>query len=92
MNPRQQMSIECADKKDLERSQAAAAEARRAMQVALQTWARNDEMEKSREDYDAQVKQRLKVMEKAIESSIPGIIREVKQEVAPHIQKVSYHT
>jgi len=83
------MTIERADTKDLGRSQEAAAEARKDMQTALQMWGRDDE--KSRADYQARVKQRLKTMEKDIESSVRGIIKKVEQEMAPRTQKVSYH-
>lgn len=76
MNPSSQMTTEHAVEKDLERSKAAAAEARKTMQAALKTWEKGSERKKSRADYQARVKQRLEAMEKAFESSIAAIIKQ----------------
>jgi septal ring factor EnvC (AmiA/AmiB activator) len=88
MNPSSQLSTAHAEKKDLERSKAAAAEARKAMQVALKTWEKGNEKKKSRADYQAWVKQHLETMEKDLESSIAYII---EQRIAPQTKMVSYY-
>ena len=64
------------EKNDLERSQAVAAEARKVMQVALQTYDRGDERRR--------YAQRLRAMENEFESSIPVIIKQVEQVKTPH--------
>ena len=47
------------------------------MLVALQTYDRGDEKKKLRGGYQAQVQQRLKAMEKDVETSVPVIIKQV---------------
>ena len=86
MAPSHQMSIERADAKDLEKSQQAAADARKDMQVALQMWGRDNE--KSREVYKTKVKERLKIMEKEVESSVRSIVKRLDQEKAFRGRKV----
>jgi len=88
MNPSAQLSTAHAAKKDLQRSKAAAEEAREAMRVALKTWEKGNEKKKSCEDYQAQVEQRLGTMEKDFESSIADII---EQRMASHTKKVSHY-
>ena len=63
----------------MERSQAVAAEARKVMQVALQTYDRGDEKKKVRATYRAKVQQRLRAREKEFESSIPVIVKQIEQ-------------
>ena len=82
------MAIELATTKDLERSQRAAADARKDMQVALQRWSRDHE--KTREVYRNKVKERLKMMEKEIELSVRCIVKRIDQEMASRGRKVRY--
>lgn len=76
MNPSSQMATEYAVVKDLERSKAAAAEARKTMQAALKIWEKGNERKESRANYQARVEQRLEAMEKAFKSSIAAIIEQ----------------
>jgi len=86
------MTGERAERKNQERSEAAVAEARRVLQIALQSWDRDEETMKSRAAYQVRVQERLKTMEMKIQSSANDIKDKVVQQMAFRIQKVSHYS